>query len=88
MEPLILTGFIFQDEDGYFNSECHQLEIATCGRSVAEVERRTADMIQAYFQACETKGLLKDVLARLRAPIVDFAHLTYKTDFRVRSSHP
>lgn len=85
---IVLTGFIFRDDDGFWNSECHQLDLATCGRSREEVERRTASMIDTYFKACEQQGILNNVLDRLQAPKVDLARLQVKTNFQLRSAHP
>lgn len=88
MEPLVLTGVIFKDEDGIFVSHCHELDIETCGESLEELRHRTESMIRSYFKACQKLGTYEQILRRLNATTtvlaLDPSMLPFRTNFEYK----
>ena len=63
-----LTGRIWVDEDGIFNSHCNELDIMACGETMDEVVRSTLDGIRVYIESCVEDGTIGALMERLGAP--------------------
>ncbi|MEK6608094.1 MAG: hypothetical protein AABZ30_10570 [Myxococcota bacterium] len=62
---MIVLHMMIEQEGDHFVARCRELRTMTSGKTLAATFERAWNMARAYFAACEKKGTLDQVLARL-----------------------
>jgi hypothetical protein len=62
MPGVCLDILILQDEDGFFNAICLQMDLVTCGRDLEQVKDDILELIRVQVVDCLQEGRPQDVL--------------------------
>ena len=61
MRTVELTGEIWQ-EGSMYTSYCHELDIATAGRTFDEARKNLVEAVEIFFEETKRKGTFKTLL--------------------------
>ncbi len=61
MKKLLLTGEIWQ-EGNMYTSYCPELDVASCGRTVAEARKNLLEAIDIFIEETSEMGTLHELL--------------------------
>lgn len=61
MRIIELTGEIWQ-EAGMYTAYCHELDVATAGRTIEEARKNLVEALEIFFEETARKGTLRSLL--------------------------
>ena len=61
MRKIELTSEIWQ-EGNMYSAYCHELDVATAGRTVDEARKNLAEALEIFFEETARKGTLQSLL--------------------------
>lgn len=68
MRTIELTGEIWQ-EGNMYSAYCHELDVATAGRSLDEARKNLVEALEIFFEETARKGTLRSILEEAGFPI-------------------